>query len=564
LQQGQDARLPDQEERIKSWVIEQFAFSIPQAHDQPEWYSGVRKTFFADRYGGHGIGPNGGSGRCAVAGTFQVKGIGRTPLVGVGLDYSHSHGSMTLEEALREAVFAEVAAQEMPLGAIPVIAVIATGTKLPWGERKALLVRPNFFRASYLQRAVYHRPNVGVASDYRADVARVKVMVDAALEPAPGSFNLGLRADPIGDFARNVAVQMAFAHVQRLYFGVCSTSNLSLKGEVVDFGSARSQLNWTSAVSMELAPAFGAEDLELFRESLRDVLFYLRRYGPHSRQLESCGAQSVETFDVTYHSCLRGELLRMANLANTEILGAVGEELHRILGAYFHHQQRVRTSHLDNSVRNNGPWLYEAFLDSASTSNRERNLYLAVCAALSRNLPPRRVPSSLACLRRHLRPRDRLFREAMQKRLYREVVEAVEDNAPTHELAIRAKSFVRETVSASRRVFPGIASGDTVVGTACDPWSTAVLCRDSDTGAKTLILSGTRSRGDLCIFNSTIAIDDHPIDGRPDDVVLRLRVPDSYNGEASSFHVGGTPIDVPDIDFWYEAPSERQEHAILR
>ena len=41
----------------------------------------ARIAAIADRYGGAGIGHNGGSGRNAVVGDLQIKGVGRTPLV---------------------------------------------------------------------------------------------------------------------------------------------------------------------------------------------------------------------------------------------------------------------------------------------------------------------------------------------------------------------------------------------------------------------------------------------------------------------------------------------------
>lgn len=38
------------------------------------------KDFSTDRYGGPGVGFNGGSGRCGITEGFQIKGVGTTPL----------------------------------------------------------------------------------------------------------------------------------------------------------------------------------------------------------------------------------------------------------------------------------------------------------------------------------------------------------------------------------------------------------------------------------------------------------------------------------------------------
>ena len=115
---------------------------------------------YADRYGGSGIGLNGGSGRAAVVNGYLVKGVGRTPLVSSLTDESHASGGAYLEESIRETIFAEIVRAEFPCSAIPVLAIIDTGliqifeeSAGPKMERRTLLIRPSFIRPAHFERA---------------------------------------------------------------------------------------------------------------------------------------------------------------------------------------------------------------------------------------------------------------------------------------------------------------------------------------------------------------------------------------------------------------------------
>src|ERR1700681_3918252 len=57
-----------------------------------------QRVALADRYGGMGIGPNGGSGRAGYLAGVHIKGIGPTDLIGSGNDGFHATGSMYLQE----------------------------------------------------------------------------------------------------------------------------------------------------------------------------------------------------------------------------------------------------------------------------------------------------------------------------------------------------------------------------------------------------------------------------------------------------------------------------------
>src|SRR5579864_2830773 len=65
----------------ESYLLENCAFTLTDPA------AGTPDTFgVADCYGGAGIGSNGGSGRAVFLNGYHVKGIGRTPLVGIDAD----------------------------------------------------------------------------------------------------------------------------------------------------------------------------------------------------------------------------------------------------------------------------------------------------------------------------------------------------------------------------------------------------------------------------------------------------------------------------------------------
>jgi uncharacterized protein YdiU (UPF0061 family) len=172
ISQGLNAHLPDGLATASTWLNENFFFCVPCRYDDPSAFNwGRARRFLADRYGGPGLGHHGGSGRVGITAGFQAKGIGITPLVGRLADARHSNGAVSLEEAIREVIYSELAEGELPSGSIPVIAVIKTGTRTAWGEARAVVVRPDFFRAGYLERAQDYLP-VDEANDIHIVDAR--------------------------------------------------------------------------------------------------------------------------------------------------------------------------------------------------------------------------------------------------------------------------------------------------------------------------------------------------------------------------------------------------------
>ena len=225
---------------------------------------GGDRTVHADRYGDpRGTSPHGGSGRVATVGRFQVKGIGRTPLVG-DATWIHSHGLMSLTEAVCEGIHGEILDAELPFGALPVIAIIDCGEtmKTPHDElRRALAVRPAALRPAHLLRAASFVGATDLVVTPSPDAARVRDAISrvASMSDADRS-QINLPRD-LADLLDRLARQAATADALRLFTGGLFAGNVSLTGALLDFGVARALYSWASLQLHSHARGFG-QDLE--------------------------------------------------------------------------------------------------------------------------------------------------------------------------------------------------------------------------------------------------------------------------------------------------------------
>lgn len=226
-------------ERYANHLLEACAYAIAKEKER-SCAIGI-----ADRYGGLGIGKNGGSGRAVLVNDYYVKGVGRTPLIGALTDEAHASGGAYLEECVRETIFSELAGSEFPGGAVPTLAIIDTGLVQVWQrksgpypERRCLLVRPGFLRPAHFERASGH-----LSADPRdgySDAQRVRCAYQTAIE-------LWGRAGLLAAYKKlwlTWAEQLAYAYVHRLPHGGDTTSNIAMDGRLLDFGGMTAIPSW--------------------------------------------------------------------------------------------------------------------------------------------------------------------------------------------------------------------------------------------------------------------------------------------------------------------------------
>jgi hypothetical protein len=266
--------------------ISQLAYCIPYPEDAPGAFTDETKVYRGERYGGEGIGGNGGGVRCGFDGSVQVKGIGSNPLAGTTTEYWHMHGGASLQEAVREAVWGEVCHAVLPHGAARVKAIVITGTRVPVesveGGRsapRALIVRDPALRPAHFMRSIFFAPNDEVRLGQPSDLQRTRAAVGCLPVAFGGIFERQPDAPPgelvsagLVEMAGRFAKQMAAAHAKRIMHGTLAPSNICLDGRWIDFGTITTLSDYGRVITHE------QPDLWLQQMSLGNVLAELHFY----------------------------------------------------------------------------------------------------------------------------------------------------------------------------------------------------------------------------------------------------------------------------------------------
>lgn len=403
---------------VFDWLLDTFAFVADRreltAQDVDRQ---CRTVFHADRYGTNaGLGPHGGSGRAAAVGRCHIKGIGRTPLVGCGADRQHSHGWLSLNVALREAIYSEVATLEFPHGAVPTLAVLATGIRFESSGtpsrrlHSAILVRPAMLRVAHLQRAAgFIDPWDGHEMLQLDDAKRVRDVVRHVARTQG--------ANGLEELVARLARQVAFGHVHRFYSGGYFSSNITLQGELMDFGNAHVLPDWANARVLDTDRGFGHEMLSL-QASVHSLAFHLHKYaGPGAfdmqRALTRARAEHARVF--------AEECKRVLGLSNNE---HSPDTLELVRGmARLFRQQQATTVHYSAGEHSPLPW-FGATRGDAPDVTRSMNGDLQELLALVERFARQTVSAMetshrTTTMQRYLAPRTMLFRDNVQQTIDR-------------------------------------------------------------------------------------------------------------------------------------------------
>lgn len=205
----------------------------------PLGQSARSRTVHVDRYGGDGVGRNGGSGRALNTLHYSVKGVGRSPLVSVHTDVTHASGLAFLEEAVREVIFAEALGYVLPSGVSPILAIIGLNERVTWPagsfppvEQRVLIVRPRIARIAHLEQAFTYTP--GEPYERVADVRRVAAWLDLI----KSSLSIDVVLEELVTGYAGWARQYARCLVSGWSLGGLSPSNVTIDGCCFDFGGA--------------------------------------------------------------------------------------------------------------------------------------------------------------------------------------------------------------------------------------------------------------------------------------------------------------------------------------
>ncbi|OCH09176.1 protein adenylyltransferase SelO family protein [Aliivibrio fischeri] len=209
-----------------------------------------RKIFLADRYGSRHEVCNGGSARCGLNGQFQVKGIGLTPLLATNMSKSHANGKLFLDEAISEAIWGEICHKHLPFGAVRTLAIIKTNVnqEFDYLDHKplkpcALAIREFAVRPAHFERCTFFWPFPEYMDLRDNDAQRVK----DCIQFLPRIFKLSkqelkltnnnVALSCLQKLVFSIAKQIAYSRVKGIPHGSLTSSNISIDGRFLDFGT---------------------------------------------------------------------------------------------------------------------------------------------------------------------------------------------------------------------------------------------------------------------------------------------------------------------------------------
>lgn len=568
LERGMDVTDTAVLSRVREWLVEMFGYLIPEPGHDPSAFTGRTKLAHADRYGSSsGLAKHGGSGRVAVYGCFQAKGVGATPLVGADVSPDHRNGCVSAGEALREVIYAEVMAAEFPYGAVPVIAILDTGLSYSAPEpgadgiqkvRRAIVVRPSVLRPAHAERApLFKRSVTGQVADQTCDVNRTRTFIRRWMRQDQGAVVTSLR-ESLG----RLAEQAAFAHVHRLYTGGFFSSNMAVTGELLDFGNAYALPDWVNARVLAHTRGFGGE-LEAIRVFARSMDFYFRKYA-EGGQYTHHSEELVEHAERRYHDAFSRECLRAwqaESLAGTK----EGDQIVELLRAFFRRQQRASRQYgwsgevLGSSGREaQDDWLHDALIGlqpSSSDSEESAKYVVAQIIVLlregfgSKPDAASRVWVSKLTACRLLRRRhciDRGYLLSSVKRLTAQL------DFGANDCLEQITDFVRTTVRHGRAHWPRSPRGLGVLAQASSDGCTALLCSDGPEAPRLWWLEGIRLQGRVYLFGTWVPLDSKELyDHREDEGgrYYSFVVPDTgtNQGAHAMVRLGRHEIRIPEV-----------------
>ena len=479
--------------RTETWVLEQFAIGVGDGVDG-------ERTVHADRYGDpRGTSPHGGSGRVATIGNFQVKGIGRTPLVGEAT-WIHSHGQMSLTEAICETIFGEILDQELPFGAVPVIAIIDCGEifRSPQGElRRALIVRPAALRPAHLLRAPAFVPSPAAALVPSPDATRVREVIAHLASMSAGDRTLLNLPGDIAEHVERLACQAAAADVLRMFTGGLFAGNVSLDGAILDFGVARALYSWASVQVHAHAQGFG-RDLDRIANSATAIQFYARK-AMCAEARWFVPQVDPASLRQTY---LDAQQEMFGRMWSDEFLDEDSRQTIRdATRKYFEFQQGIRLRERWDGKRPSIDWIHDTLIHAdpptgSGAQTPEWELASSVRDVLRRH---GRVAQE-RCWRsasRLLQPRAELDRARLERR-----VERVLRDAPESEYPDRIARLIEGTIGRCRRWWPNLPSRVAVTSQHVRHGCSALECSSGEPAAPGWWIEGLVC-ADRCVWGTS-------------------------------------------------------------
>jgi hypothetical protein len=247
---------------------------------------------FAERYGGSGLGGNGGGSRSGNIGNLQVKGIGLNRLRNPAS--VHLDGKLSLYSALAEVIYSTLLHRFLPMGVVQTLGLAGQNKQdSPLSEKPVLLFREKCLRpAHFLQNQRFHAP-----LDLVSECARLRAIHrDKSIQKFLLSKLCVLPAQ--------WGMQFGFAQASGVQHGSLTPSNLCLEGRWLDVVHANFLSIGERGNRDSLAPPFWYEPQRSF-EIIAELAYAMKKFG---RVYEA--SASLKEFEVNFRRFFRIAMLR--------------------------------------------------------------------------------------------------------------------------------------------------------------------------------------------------------------------------------------------------------------
>lgn len=434
--------------RYEDHILSSCAYAINQdSANAKRAFEDAHIEGYADRYGGPGIGLNGGSGRAVVVNNYHVKGVGRTQLVSSLTEESHASGGAYLEESVRETIYSEIVRAEFPHSAVPILAIIDTGLEQIWKtasgsktERRVLIVRPCFVRPAHFERATAFYS--GNAHEGANDTKRVSKFFSSAISLF-GEDELCAAYETLWI---NWAQQLAYSFVHRLPHGSNTVSNICLDGKLLDFGAMSAVPTWSKTATMMNTQSI----ISLFHflpATIRLLSYFFGRFLDSRFSSEKIIGSLADNARLAFRHTLVRETFRLLgvqqDVADAAATGAEFDRLRKTVVVLINHFQRER---IDMAISTPEPKL-KWDIDEIWNDNTPRHLQ-DIKAIVKNMIPPSQHEYAASQCRLLASTRTNLFREEAKATIFHAIEPG---SANPAEDRVMIEQYIHKQITEARR-----------------------------------------------------------------------------------------------------------------
>lgn len=228
----------------------------------------------AERYGGRGLGVNGGGARVANIGDIQLKGIGANQLVGEGAPVTHSYGGLDVQAAIKEIVYTLLVNHISPVGAQDIHGLILLDRRSAqyYGSSSwsTILIRERCLRPGHYLRS----PDFRVKPEFKYLLMKDEVRIKKIYRRIEQEIGTTKFLHSIYEYLDKSANQFSFCRIARFSHSVLSESNMAMDGRLLDTsacGFVYSGLNYS-----QVSDFFNEPQIPL--QAAQEIVYLLNKY----------------------------------------------------------------------------------------------------------------------------------------------------------------------------------------------------------------------------------------------------------------------------------------------